>query len=117
MREGKREPKYPMATVAFYGPDNKTASKVVVGIIANADAEPEPMRKWVSGEVDVRDNKQIQSEIKAFLKEHRAQQIITIDRIIGCPHEEGSDYPVGAKCPFCPFWRNRNRFTHENEEN
>jgi hypothetical protein len=35
------------------------------------------------------------------------------DRIIGCPHEEGKDYPAGDVCPQCPFWANRDRFTHE----
>ena len=57
---------YPIATVAYYGPDIKRASKVVI-----------------------------------------------TDRIIGCPHEEGLDYPEGSKCPQCPFWAFRDRFTGE----
>jgi hypothetical protein len=35
------------------------------------------------------------------------------DRIIGCPHEEGIDYPDGQKCPQCPYWASRDRFTHD----
>lgn len=54
MTQEKREPKYPFATVAFYGPDNERASEVVVGIIVGAGAEPDLMRKWVSGSTDVR---------------------------------------------------------------
>jgi hypothetical protein len=26
------------------------------------------------------------------------------DRNMGCPHEEGEDFPDGEDCPFCPFW-------------
>ena len=48
-------------------------------------------------------------------EEHRVKQVIAVERIIGCPHEEGLDYPEGMKCPLCPFWSNRNRFTHEPE--
>ncbi len=33
--------------------------------------------------------------------------------IIGCPHEEGIDYPDGEVCPQCPFWARRDRFTGE----
>lgn len=36
-----------------------------------------------------------------------------VDKIIGCPHEEGKDYPMGKKCPQCPFWVNRDRWTVE----
>ena len=35
------------------------------------------------------------------------------DRLIGCPHEEGIDYPMGRTCPRCPFWANIDRITHE----
>jgi hypothetical protein len=34
---------------------------------------------------------------------------------MSCPHEERIDYPEGEKCPSCPFWANRNRFTGEIE--
>jgi hypothetical protein len=27
--------------------------------------------------------------------------------------EEGIDYPEGSKCPECPFWADRDRFTGE----
>jgi hypothetical protein len=37
---------YPVATVGLYGPTDKKATKVVLGIIAHEGAEAEPMRKW-----------------------------------------------------------------------
>lgn len=32
------------------------------------------------------------------------------DGVIGCPHQEGTDY-VGEWCPVCEFWKGRDRFT------
>ena len=36
---------YPVATLAFYGPDDKKASKAVLGIIPSKDAEVQ-LHKW-----------------------------------------------------------------------
>lgn len=35
------------------------------------------------------------------------------DSILGCPHEEGIDYPEGGSCPQCPFWSGRDRWILE----
>jgi hypothetical protein len=48
-----------------------------------------------------------------FIKSHGAKSVVMTDRIIGRPHEEGKDYPEGDKCPCCPFWENRDRWTGE----
>ena len=111
----KADAKYPAATMAVYGPDDKRATKMVAAIIGSAGAEPGPMRKWVSWLTDVRADKKVAQELMEFLKEHGVKQVLTVDRIIGCPHEEGPDYPEGMRCPLCPFWSNRDRFTHEVE--
>ena len=103
---------YPLATVAFYGPDNQRANKLVIGIISHKGAEPE-LKKWYSDDDDIRSLPDIESEIKDFIKEHGVLSISMVDRIIGCPHEEGIDYPDGESCPECPYWRSRNRFTGE----
>ncbi len=116
MKRKRGKPQYPAATVTLYGPDDKQATKVVVAIVLNPTSDPGPIRKWMSGLVDVRANEQIGNEIQAFLKEHGVRSVIATDRIIGCPHEEGKDYPEGIKCPLCSFWSKRNRFTHEVEE-
>lgn len=115
MMNQRKRIEYPAATIAFYGPDNTRASKVVVGIIRDATNEPEPIRKWWSEE-DIRADHKIGAQIRAFLREHGAKSVAMTDRIIGCPHEEGVDYPEGTYCPQCPFWKNRDRFTHELEE-
>jgi hypothetical protein len=48
-------------------------------------------------------------EILEFAQEHHAERVAMFDRIIGCPYEEGIDYPEGKPCPPCPFWANRDR--------
>lgn len=103
---------FPVATVAFYGPDDRRASKLVIGIYSHEGAEPE-LRRWYSDTGDLRSEPEIESEIKDFIQEHGVVSVSMADRIIGCPHEEGIDYPEGQPCPQCPFWRSRDRFTGE----
>jgi len=104
---------YPAATIALYGPTAERASKVAVAIIREEGADPDPLRRWFSEDGDVRFEPGIGAEMMAFIREHGVRSVIMTDRIIGCPHEEGVDYPEGQKCPQCPFWANRDRFTHE----
>ena len=103
---------YPAATIAFYGPTATLATKVVVGIAKDKSHEIDPLRKWFS-ENDVRSDEEIGLEIATFLKEQGVISVAMADRIMGCPHEEGIDYPDGEWCPQCPFWAGRDRFTHE----
>lgn len=104
---------YPVATVAFYGPDDTRASKVAVSIIAKEGAHADPLERWFSEDVDLRKDPATKARIMAFIALHGAKSIAMMDRILGCPHEEGIDYPVGEKCPQCPFWATRDRFTGE----
>ncbi len=111
-RSRKGDKGFPVATIAFYGLDNKKASKVVCSIVRNDGAEPEPMKKWFT-EQDVRKSENILGEIISFLEENGAKSVVMMNQIIGCPHEEIIDYPEGESCPKCPYWKNRDRFTHE----
>ncbi len=99
-----------MATVAFYGPDNSRASKVVVGIYLHANSLSS-MRKWFSEETDLRSDPDIGQQIVDFVKGHGVKSVAITDRIIGCPHEEGVDYPEGKTCPKCPYWAGHDRWT------
>ncbi len=109
-RRGKRQ--YPLATLAPYGPDNTRASKVAVCIWAYEGAEP-IIGRWFSQDTDVRLDPVIGQKVAEFLQSHGVKTVIPSDEILGCPHEEGIDYPEGETCPECPFWANRDRFTHE----
>ncbi len=104
---------YPLATVAFYGPDASHASKVAVGIKLKEDAEVGEMRRWTSETTDVRRDLRIGNEIIDFIREHNAATVVMADRIIGCPHEEVVDYPAGTACPVCPYWQDRDRWSGE----
>ena len=116
MKRKEQLAEFPAATIAFYGPDNRHATKVVVGILPNPTADVDPIRKWMSGSTDVRSDERIGKEIQSFLDEHGVKQVVGVDRIIGCPHEAGQDFPEGMKCPLCSFWSHRDRFTHELEQ-
>lgn len=105
---------YPVATIAFYGPDDKLATKVVVSVFLRENSDPDFLKRWFStGNEDVRQDLDIGEQILAFLKRHAPRSTVMTDGIIGCPHEEGVDYPEGRSCPECPYWSGRDRFTHE----
>jgi hypothetical protein len=109
-----RKTGYPLGTIAFYGENDKLASKVVVGILlSEKDEEVTFMEKWFQASTDVRFDPVIKRQIVEFLQKHDVHRVVMVDRIIGCPHEEGMDYPEGEKCPHCPFWANRDRWTGE----
>jgi hypothetical protein len=103
---------FPAATLAFYGPDDQRATKAVVSIVLSAD-EPAPvrMRKWFSSGSDIRTDPALHAELLAYLQAEGVQRVVLADRIIGCPHEEGVDYPQGENCPLCPFWATHDRWT------
>lgn len=63
------------------------------------------LRRWVGR--DVTRDIHIQREIDTFLAEHKARSLIRTEHPIGCIHEEREDFPVGAACPFCPFWKGK----------
>ena len=103
---------HPIATVALYGPTSNIATKIVCSIIKHEDAEPEPMKKWYS-ENDIRKSEKILEEVLSFIQDNNAKTVAMLDSIIGCPHEEGKDYPEGESCPKCKYWHGRDRFTNE----
>jgi len=102
---------YPVATVAFYGPDDTRASKCVVGVVNQPGAGPGALQRWFIEEGDARTDPAIGNEMASFTREHGAMSVVMVDRIIGCPHEEGIDYPDGEVCPQCPFWAGRDRWS------
>ena len=104
---------YPIATIAFYGPDDTRASKAAVGILNADGAEPSALQRWFSEEGDVRKDRAIESEILQFVQDHGAKSVVIADGILGCPHEEGIDYAEGQACPRCPFWAHRDRWSSD----
>lgn len=104
---------YPAATVAFYGPDDKLATKVAVGVVLGEDQEPAFLERWFSEGGDVRNDHNVNEQILKFIRSHEVKSVVMVDRIIGCPHEEGITYRAGSTCPQCPFWAHRDRWSGE----
>lgn len=94
-----RPPKYPVGTVAMYGPDDKTTTKIAAAVILHDGAEP-IMKRWVA--TDVMTNPKVQQEMREFFLQHDVKSVAMSQGNMGCPHEEGEDFPDGADCPFCP---------------
>lgn len=102
---------YPAATVAFYGPDETHATKVAVGIVRDEGADADPVERWFCRTTDARTDPEVIEAVVRFIEQHGAKSVVSVNRIIGCPHEEGIDYPEGESCPLCPFWSNRDRWS------
>lgn len=100
---------FPRATLAFYGPDDTKATKAVLGIFLREGAEG-TIHRYFSEEKDVRFKIDVQEDVLARLREHGVRSLILREKIFGCPHEEGIDYPEGEDCPRCHFWKGRDRF-------
>ena len=104
---------YPIATIAFYGPTADFASKVAVSAFRTEGGEPEVLERFFSEGTDVRSDEGVGERVLSVIQSHGVQSVAMTDSIIGCPHEEGIDYPEGTSCPQCPFWAGRDRFTQE----
>jgi len=102
---------YPVATIAFFGPDLRRANKVAVAIVPGEDAEATALARWTLEHGDVRGDTVISESVFAFVKRHAASSVVMTAGIVGCPHEDGVDFPEGGVCPHCPYWSARMRWT------
>jgi hypothetical protein len=82
----------------------------VASIAERQDADATALERWHAGELDIRRDPAIGAAIVAFCEAHRVRSVVVTRGIIGCPHEEGIDYPIGTACPRCPFWAGRDRW-------
>lgn len=103
-RRTEKAPRFPVGTVATYGPDDKTTTKIAAGVILHAGAEA-IIKRWVAS--DVTTNPKVQQELMDFFHQHGVKSVAMSEGNMGCPHEEGLDFPHGEDCPFCPFWKGK----------
>jgi hypothetical protein len=109
-----RKPSYPFASIAVYGPDATRATKMVAAVFTRSSrGDADAMEAWTVDAGDVRNDPVVATHLTAWLTRHGVKNTTMTDRITGCPHQEGIDYPMGRTCPQCPFWANIDRFTHE----
>jgi hypothetical protein len=73
------------------------------------DTEPAELRRWFADSGDIRKDLATSEEISLFLQSHGVRSVGMTETILGCPHEEGIDYPSGEACPQCPYWAGRER--------
>lgn len=108
---------FPVGTVALYGPDDRRATKIAAAVMRSPDMEPDPVRRWSNrgGDpaVDIRRDESVAREVSEFFASEGVKTVILSDGIMGCPHEEGVDYPIATSCPYCPFWSSREPGTGE----
>ena len=103
-KKKQKPPKYPIGTVAMYGPDDKVTTKIAAGVILHEKAEP-IIKRWVS--TNIENNPKVKQELVEFFRQHGVMSVAMTDRNMGCPHEEGEDFSHGEDCPFCPFWKGK----------
>ena len=95
---------YPLGIIAFYGYNDQSASKAVIGIIKEAGGAPEHIRKWEFEKGDLRKDVPSIKELFRYIEAHNVQSVALTPGIYYCPHEPGIDFPEGGSCPHCPFW-------------
>lgn len=67
----KRSRGYPIATVAYYGPTDKFATKAAVGIVDEQE-KVLALERWSSTTQDVRQDEGICQQIVGFIERHHA---------------------------------------------
>jgi hypothetical protein len=72
---GGKPPQYPLGTVARYGPDDKTTTKIAASVFVRYGAEP-IMQRWVA--TDIMTNSRIQQEIGEFFRKHGAKTVRSV---------------------------------------
>src|SRR4051794_20576466 len=55
------------ATVALYGPDNRRASKLTVGIVLAENQEAVELKRWFAEPSDVREDARVAEEVLAYM--------------------------------------------------
>ena len=101
---GKSQAKYPIGTVALYGPYDQITTKIVAGVIKRDGADP-ILERWMG--TNIKDSPKVKRQMHEFFQKQGVKSVVATDRNIGGPHEEGQDFPHGEDCPFCPFWKGK----------
>ena len=100
---------FPVATLALYGPDDKRATKAVLGIFLR-DGDKGTIHRYFDEEKDLRFKLGLEEDVLIRLREHGVRSLMMVEKIFGRPHDEDVDYPKGGDCPRCPFWKSRDRY-------
>jgi hypothetical protein len=97
---------YPLAIIAFYGRNDRIATKAVIGIVMDSGGSPEHIKKWIFDDGDLREDVPSIKELFRYIESYKVLSVALTPGIYDCPHEAGVDYPEGGTCPQCLFWSN-----------
>ncbi len=100
--KANRHGRFPLGTVVFYGPDNKTTTKIAASVFLKEAEEPDYLERWMA--TDVTTSPKVLGAIRGFFAQHGVKTVVLSEGNMGCPHEEGIDFPNGHDCPICHYW-------------
>ena len=83
--------------MAYYGPDDKTTTKIVAGVIKEAGAEA-IIKRWVA--TDVMTNPKVRKEVERFFKSNGVKQVGMTDGNSGCPTKKARIFLWAATVHF-----------------
>lgn len=107
---------FPVVTVVYYGPDRSRATKAVAAFLATETADVSDIQRFFSETLDARISPEVTAGVMKFINDHKPRSVIATPKLLGCPHEEGIDYPDGSKCPRCPYWADKDRWEEVMED-
>ena len=110
---GKSKPNSPSARWPCTAPMTRSRPR---SWLASSN-EMEPSRSWNAGWGQTsRTVPKYKRQMQEFFQKHGVKSVVATDQNIGCPHEEGEDFPLGEDCPFCPFWKGKQGSATERSE-
>ncbi len=75
----------PIATVTYYGPDGKTASKVAVGLVLAEGGDVAVLERWYRHGSDIRLAPAVNEASVHFIQRHGVKSVLSSDRIFWLP--------------------------------
>jgi len=92
---------FPIGILAYFGPSDQQITKAVAIVIPNKTASP-LYKSWTTPAIKT--DSRVATEIGQYFLENNVKEVVMTDGVVGCPHDEGIDFPMGEQCPYCPFW-------------
>ena len=92
---------FPIGVLAYFGPDDQRVTKTVAVIIPGKERQP-IHKSWFTE--DLENDSKLAIKIGQYFLENGVNEVVMTDGVVGCPHDEGIDYPAGQLCPYCPYW-------------
>jgi len=63
---------------------------VSVGIVIYEGADADPAGRWFCRTTDARTDPKVTEAVVLFIDQQGARSVVSVNRIIGCPHEKAS---------------------------